>query len=691
LSAICLALLSIVLSSSLALGLDQSIGHGGRVAPEAFGVADFTEAQPFEPVPSLQSDRPLDAQGVAGPNHLMVAQSTQVRVLSKNGELLALRSLTGWWREGIDAERVSDPKLAYDSVHGRWIFLALENGRDALLAVSADANPLGAWRMWRFLGDPSGAVNLDAPGLGLNEKWIAFTARLTNPQSKETTPDQSSAALWVVDKSSAYAGAYAPAATRFCEPNFAGVLVPAWTEDEKALPLVSASQPGQLTLYALSGDLADPVWRQGPNVRVESWAKTFPKAPQRNSEVRLDVGDARIGNAVLRDGVLWCAQSVPLPRVKPTHVAVRWHKIDPASGTLLQSGVVDEHASAKRFYFSPTIAVNAGGQALLGFVGSSRTSFLGAYFARVADSSPTLFKAGEAVSASPGVSGSTCVDPADALTFRTLQEYAAASQTRSAQWGVVAPPLKPNVAVFWRNQVNGRNSVELYNGLTRLGATALPRVVNTTWRLAAVGPYDAGNLGRLFWRNPVTGKNSLQSLQGVAQLQYAPLRDVGNSNWRLAGAADFDGNGALSLLWRNEHDGRTALERLDENGRHLAYQMLEQPAAKEWRPVALADLNADGSSDILWRNTLDGRNLVWFMRGAKFLDSAALTPVEDQNWTLAASADFNADAKPDLLWRNLATGQTVVWLMDGCTLFGHHPLAQTPSLDWRPVGAADLR
>lgn len=702
-----LALLLLALSTSPALALDQ----GSVVTPITRGDLDAARAQEptresprdagqtagFEALPEAgveNGELSSVLQGAVGPNRLLLASNARVRVQSKNGDILFTGALAGWWRAGIPVERVSDPKILYDSLNGRWIFLALADRKDALLAVSADSDPLGAWRMWRFQGDPSGELELDAPGLGLSANWIAFSARQTDPSA----PKKRGVVLWAVDRSEAYSGAVAPGTTRFREATFAGILIPAFGQDERepVLSLICAPKPGELKLYALTGEADAPVWSEGPRIPVAPWAETFPKAPQRGSSARLNVGDARVVNAALRDGALWCAQSVALPSNKPTRVAVRWSKIDPTSGTLLQQGTLDEHASAGRFFFAPSIAVNASGQALLSFLGVSRTTYLSAYCARLGDASAppfsgaSLLKAGKTVSLSPSsAAGAVSVDPEDALSFWTLQEYAS-GQTRAAWWSKISTQ-RATVALYWRNLANGRNAVELYDKLTRLAVAPLPRVVNAAWRVAAVGPYDAQGLGRIFWRNPSSGKNSLQTLQGVGHLGYTPLRDVANSNWRLAGAADFNGNGALSLLWRNKQDGRLALEHLDENQQHLSYHMLDHSPGKEWRPADLADLNADGRPDILWRNANDGRNMVWFMRGASYLDSAPLPELPDHDWRLAGAADFNADGKPDLLWNNAETGAVLVWLMDGITLLESQALNPAPTPDWRAVGAANLR
>ena len=53
-------------------------------------------------------------------------------------------------------------------------------------------------------------------------------------------------------------------------------------------------------------------------------------------------------------------------------------------------------------------------------------------------------------------------------------------------------------------------------------------------------------------------------------------------------------------------------------------------------------------------------------------------------------ADFNGDGKSDLIWRNTQTGENLVWLMDGATQIGTGTLTAVPDLNWRLAAVADL-
>ena len=106
------------------------------------------------------------------------------------------------------------------------------------------------------------------------------------------------------------------------------------------------------------------------------------------------------------------------------------------------------------------------------------------------------------------------------------------------------------------------------------------------------------------------------------------------------------------------------------------------------RPVQ-NDFNADSRSDVLWRNSLTGQNVVWFVNGATRVSTAVLPSVSDVNWSIQGIDDHNGDGKPDLLWRHATTGEAAVWLMNGTTRTSMGILGAAPA-EWKIVGSGDF-
>jgi hypothetical protein len=161
---------------------------------------------------------------------------------------------------------------------------------------------------------------------------------------------------------------------------------------------------------------------------------------------RVDTGDARVGSSpVVRDGHLWFTHSGGVPWALPNRTAVFWYEIDPAAAEtmgepIVQSGVLDGGPGVHHYY--PSIAVNAANDAVVGFSRSSATTFIAAAAATRAAGDPAgtmgpvlTLKAGEdgyfKTFGGPfnrwGDYSASGVDPADDLTFWTIQQYAESS------------------------------------------------------------------------------------------------------------------------------------------------------------------------------------------------------------------------------------------------------------------------
>lgn len=183
--------------------------------------------------------------------------------------------------------------------------------------------------------------------------------------------------------------------------------------------------------------------------------------PQAGSTDEISCNDARMQEVVYRDGSVWCVQTVFIPASSPTRTAVQWWELT-TSGAVTQRSRIDD-SNGDTFYAFPSIAVNANGDALIGYASFNESRYASANysFRYECDASNTfgtdyLFKAGEAkyykvYSGSENRWGDytvTCIDPDNDLDFWTLQEYATTPTTIGGTsydrwgtwWAKVEPP-----------------------------------------------------------------------------------------------------------------------------------------------------------------------------------------------------------------------------------------------------------
>jgi phospholipase/lecithinase/hemolysin len=155
---------------------------------------------------------------------------------------------------------------------------------------------------------------------------------------------------------------------------------------------------------------------------------------------------------------------------------------------------------------------------------------------------------------------------------------------------------------------------------------------------------------------------------------------------------------AWALLCAQNGDGAPSsftppaqLTDLFADDQHLAYagQLLMSRFFRNlvvpW--AAVHDVNGDGKSDIIWRDT-SGNVAIWEMNGAAFIATGSLGNVPPGTWSIVAVRDFNSDSKFDLLWRD-NSGNTAIWFLNGTTIASTVSLGNIPNT-WNIAGTGDF-
>ncbi len=413
---------------------------------------------------------PPDTQGTVGPNHLMVALNSEVRIQNKSGGTVSTVSLNFFWSSLTGVTGVFDPKLAYDPFQNRYIFSAVSNAKVAasavVIGVSQTNDPTGSWNLYKVDADSGDTNWADYPSLGFNKDWIVVTVNMFGIAPPGFFAE---AKLYAFNKSDLYAGAMSPAFTVFAPGptdcgggSCGGTFAPAVTFDNTltTMYLVQhwSSSGGQLKISTITGTVNSPTLTKhtATPTTANTWSPSPPGgadfAPQSGTAVKIQNNDPRMLAALYRNGSLWCSQTVFLPAgPSPTRSAAQWWQLSP-TGTVQQFGRVDD-GTGTNFYAFPTIAVNAANDVLLGYSCFSGATFASACysFRGGTDAANTLrdnalMKAGEGIYHKTfgggenrwGDYSNAAVDPVDDQTMWTIQEYAATPVSTgdgSGRWG----------------------------------------------------------------------------------------------------------------------------------------------------------------------------------------------------------------------------------------------------------------
>ena len=229
-------------------------------------------------------------------------------------------------------------------------------------------------------------------------------------------------------------------------------------------------------------------------------------------------------------------------------------------------------------------------------------------------------------------------------------------------------------------------------------------IVNTSFTIlqpfAVAGDFDGNGVPDLVWQFDSTNQAALWYMGGAQGTQFQSfvwVAQTGPTGWTIATVTDLNQDGVPDIIWQNTN-GEVVVWYMGGQGGHtpLSWAFLQSSPLANWKVIGAADLNGDGTPDIVWQNTSTAQAAVWYMGGPQgnVFQSFQFMPSAPAGWNPVGLADFDGDGHPDLVWQNASTRQAVVWFLGG--RLGNQflnwawlqPNTNTPT--WKIVGLADL-
>jgi len=254
-----------------------------------------------------------------------------------------------------------------------------------------------------------------------------------------------------------------------------------------------------------------------------------------------------------------------------------------------------------------------------------------------------------------------------------------------------------SVADFlWRDHAGNDVLWLMGNGIPFSIAT-LPDVT-PDWHVKATGNFDASvtSPADILWQND-NGALALWQMNGTTVSAIHTLPNPGPS-WHVVGDNDFNDDFGDDIFFQNDN-GALAIWTVTDAGVPTVSGVFAgtQNPGPTWHVVGTGDTTNDNKAGILWQND-NGALVLWedpgldpFSHTFTFTTVAAL-PSVDRSWHVKGMADLNADGRSDVVFQN-DNGAVAVWEMGGIAGTGvaaMNLININPGPAWHVVGLRDM-
>jgi len=220
---------------------------------------------------------------------------------------------------------------------------------------------------------------------------------------------------------------------------------------------------------------------------------------------------------------------------------------------------------------------------------------------------------------------------------------------------------------LWHNTQTGELHIWKMNGsvVESVITDVLPSTLSggrvaAEWSVKDISDYNQDGTPDLIWYNSRTGAVDYWAMNGLRFLSGGTVQVVSDLNWKIEAIANFSGDAQKTLFWRNQQTGRMALWRMAGGQISSASYLNFSLPDLTWQVATTADLNGDGTSDLVWQNRATNAISVWYMNRNGFISDTALQN-PGEGYRVKASGDFNQDGVTDLLLQNSLTEQNQLW------------------------------
>ncbi|MBF0536980.1 MAG: DUF1566 domain-containing protein [Nitrospirae bacterium] len=232
--------------------------------------------------------------------------------------------------------------------------------------------------------------------------------------------------------------------------------------------------------------------------------------------------------------------------------------------------------------------------------------------------------------------------------------------------------------------VGGNDSVSVTTGTgCTWGASS-----DVSWITLTSGNIGTGSGGVTYSVAANTTANQRMGTMSIARQTFTVYQDAPSSRVSFT-RYDFDADGKSDILWRNDTTGDVYIWLMNGTSIKGGY-LVAKGVSADWVIKAVGDFNGDGKSDILLQNANNGAVYLWLMDGATIKAGGYVVEGLAKQWDILAIGDFNGDGKSDIMLRDTNSGDVYVWFMNGTGITGGGYVVIGMNSEWDVAAIGDF-